>query len=267
MASAHALPDLHSQSPAVRVPVRAVGHRGVKRPLLIVDSPAMAVIDVAVGLLPDQRGAHMSRLIDCLPQSGSAKSVRAYVTDCLRSLQDAVPDAASWSLRAEATRLITVVDGVKPIEEICWAFEQAGGATSLTWGVQLKVCLACPQAQAGVAFDRDDDNVGLHPSHNQVCDLKLMVTGDIDIASGLTALDLVDLAESSASGPVRERHKRRSETDFVTAIHHKAMFAEDALRNLSSVLRARCPEAAEITCEIVNYESIFEYPLHCVVSI
>jgi GTP cyclohydrolase FolE2 len=261
-------PDLHSQSPALPLSVKSVGHRGVKRPLLLDGQPAMGIIDVAVGLLPAQRGAHMSRLIDCLSHRSTATCLRSYMSECLTNLQSAVPDAASWSLRASVTRLLIVPDGVKPIDEVCRIEAQADATASLTWGVALKVCLACPQAQAGIAHDRnDEENVGMHPSHNQVCDLTMTVTGDFAVGASLTATDLVELGESAASGRVRERYKRRGEADCVTEVHHKARFAEDALRGLAWALRERCPEASDVECDIVNYESIFEYPLHCRVTL
>ncbi len=59
---------------------------------------------------------------------------------------------------------------------------------------------------------------------------------------------------------MRELYKRRSEADAVTAIHHHAVFAEDALRIIADKIRAQFPTATQVTCQIVNYESIFEYP-------
>jgi GTP cyclohydrolase FolE2 len=136
----------------------------------------------------------------------------------------------------------------------------------VTWGAAFKVCLACPQAQSAIAFDRADvDNVGEHPSHNQVCDLEITVTGDLTTVAGRSLAELLAVGECAASGPVRELHKRRSEADAVTAIHHHAVFAEDALRTIAEKTRAQFPTASRVTCQIVNYESIFEYPLRCVV--
>jgi GTP cyclohydrolase FolE2 len=262
------LPDLHSQSPRNQLPVKQVGHRGVRRILSVAayDAPASLIIDVYVGLAADQRGAHMSRLIDCFPQETSTKSIRAYLEETFRTLQRTVPDAASWTLRARATTLLAVPDGFKPVEELVTLHEDAGSGIELTWGAAFKVCLACPQAQAAIAHDRGDDNVGLHPSHNQVCDLDVTITGPagMDLDLGLT--DLFQLGEKFASGKVRERYKRRGEADCVTEVHHNAMFAEDALRGLADALRQQYADASEVRCEIVNYESIFEYPLHCVVT-
>jgi GTP cyclohydrolase FolE2 len=45
------------------------------------------------------------------------------------------------------------------------------------------------------------------------------------------------------------------------------VFAEDALRMIADKTRAQFPTAARVTCQIVNYESIFEYPLRCVVIV
>lgn len=263
------MPDLHAQRPLAELPVRRVGHRGVKRPMVIGEhaAPAMVTLDVYVGLTADQRGAHMSRLIDVLDHAARPATLVDYVRTSFDGLRAVTPGSAGWLIEARAATLIPVDGGVKPIEEVC-TIEQHDGAPPLTtWGVALKVALACPQAQAVIASDRcaEDHEVGDHPSHNQVCDLEVTLSGVPDNRWGLTTAGLALIAEQAASGPVRERHKRRSEADTVASIHANACFAEDALRNLSAHLRGLCANAKAIRCEIVNYESIFEYPLHCVV--
>lgn len=263
------MPDLHAERPLAGVPVRRVGHRGVKRPMVIAEyaAPALVTVDVAVGLTVDQRGAHMSRLIDCLDPAARPATLTDYVRTSFEELRTVTAGSAGWELDARAVTLLPVDGGVKPIEEICSIQQLAGMPAQTTWGVALKVALACPQAQAVIAADRlaGDHEIGDHPSHNQVCDLEVAISGVPDGNWGLTTTSLVLLAEQAASGPVRERHKRRSEADAVASIHARACFAEDALRNLCAQLRLLCPDATAVRCEIVNYESIFEYPLHCVV--
>ncbi|MGA8331950.1 MAG: GTP cyclohydrolase, FolE2/MptA family, partial [Mycobacterium sp.] len=71
------LPDLHSEAPKICIPVHSVGHVGVKRIVAIDehDSAAMVVMDITVGLYAHQRGAHMSRLIECIDRSGAHPTV------------------------------------------------------------------------------------------------------------------------------------------------------------------------------------------------
>ena len=71
------LPDLHSEAPNVCIPVHSVGHVGVKRIVAIDehDSAAMVVMDISVGLYAHQRGAHMSRLIECIGRPGPQPTV------------------------------------------------------------------------------------------------------------------------------------------------------------------------------------------------
>lgn len=263
-----ALPDLHSEAPTIGIPVHSVGHVGVKRIVAIEEheSAAMIVMNIAVGLRAHQRGAHMSRLIECIDGSGSHPTVLDYTHGIFERLRSKVPGAASWSVDARATIVLPHDGGFKPIEEICRI--EAVEQTEVTWGAAFKVCLACPQAQSAIAFDRDDmDNIGQHPSHNQVCELQITVTGNPTAVAARCLADLLAIGEGAASGPVRELYKRRGEADAVTAIHHHALFAEDALRIVAAKTRAQFPTAARVTCEIVNYESVFEYPLRCVVVV
>src|ERR1700678_4333169 len=111
------LPDLHSEAPSTSIPVHSVGHVGVKRIVAVDehDSAAMVVMDISVGLHAHQRGAHMSRLIECIDRPG-----------------DAVPAAASWSFDARATLVLRHDGGFKPIEEICRI--EAAEQTEVTWG-------------------------------------------------------------------------------------------------------------------------------------
>ncbi len=263
------LPDLHSESPAVRIPVRSVGHVGVKRIVPVEEHGAavMFVMNISVGLQPDQRGAHMSRLIECIDRPGSQLTVRDYTRGVFERLIQVVPLAAAWSVDAQATIILPHDGGLKPVQEICELTSTADAEPRMRWGAAFKVCLACPQAQAAIAFDRNDlENIGTHPSHNQVCDLEIAITGDLEVAASHTVRDLLAIGEGAASGPVRELYKRRGEADVVTAVHHNALFAEDALRAIVEKARMEFPQAALVSCQIVNYESIFEYPIRCVVT-
>jgi Type I GTP cyclohydrolase folE2 len=87
------LPDLHSEVPNICIPVHSVGHVGVKRIVAIDehDGAAMVVMDISVGLYAHQRGAHMSRLIECVDRPGPEPTVLDYVDD-RRQDQGPVPD-------------------------------------------------------------------------------------------------------------------------------------------------------------------------------
>jgi GTP cyclohydrolase FolE2 len=262
------LPDLHSQLPAVRIPVASVGHLGVKRivPIEELGTAAMFVMDIAIGLLPSQRGAHLSRLIECIDRPGSYRRTRDYAHGIFERLIQAVPTAASWSLYSTATLILPQEGGLKPIDEI-YRLEK-GSATSVTatWGAAFKVCLACPQAQAAIAFGLQDSNIGSHPSHNQLSELEISITGDATIGTGHAVSEFLAIGEEAASGPVRELYKRCDEARAVSAVHQRAVFAEDALRSIADKLRTEFPESHRVTCRVVNYESIYEYPLSCTVT-
>src|SRR5277367_2418608 len=91
------LPDLHSEVPNVCIPVHSVGHVGVKRIVAIDehDSAAMVVIDITVGLYAHQRGAHMSRLIECIGRPGPQPTVLDYAQGIFERRRNALPGAAS----------------------------------------------------------------------------------------------------------------------------------------------------------------------------
>src|SRR6202046_5202095 len=125
-----ALPDLHSEAPNIGIPVHSVGHVGVKRIVAIDEhaSAAMVVMDITVGLYAHQRGAHMSRLIECIDRPGPHATVLDYAQGIFERLRDAVPGAASWSVDARATIVLPHDGGVQPIEGI-WRIK-GGGRTA-----------------------------------------------------------------------------------------------------------------------------------------
>ncbi|MBV9013010.1 MAG: GTP cyclohydrolase I FolE2 [Pseudonocardiales bacterium] len=263
------LPDLHSETPKVPFPVESVGHVGVKRfiSLTQADRPAMAVMEITIGLRAEQRGAHMSRLIECTKTPAAPHDLRHYVKMVFDGLRRLTPTAASWRISCRASMTVPVEGGLKPIEEICEMYAAAKQEPRIRWGGAFKVCLACPQAQAVIAHDRDDlANAFCYPSHNQLCELEILLSGSTEVASGQTVDGLLAMGEEAASGPVRELHKRRCEADVVAAVHRRALFAEDALRDITVKLRADHPDAIEVRTQIVNFESIFEYPLRCTVT-
>ena len=106
----------------------------------------MVVMDISVGLYAHQRGAHMSRLIECIDRPGPQPTVLDYAQGIFERLRDAVPGAASWSVDARATIVLPHDGGFKPIEEICRI--EAAERTEVTWGAAFKVCLACPKRRA-----------------------------------------------------------------------------------------------------------------------
>ena len=142
------LPDLHSEVPNVCIPVHSVGHIGVKRIVAIDehDSAAMVVMDISVGLYAHQRGAHMSRLIECVDRPGPQPTVLDYAQGIFERLRDAVPGAASWSVDARATIVLPHDGGFKPIEEICRI--EAAERTEVTWGAASRFAWPVPKPRA-----------------------------------------------------------------------------------------------------------------------
>lgn len=264
------MPDLHDEQPALDLPIKMVGHRGVDRVLLLGTPPVPAHVrlNVSVGLGAGQRGAHMSRLIDCLPAAAApGQNLADWMVDALDRLQAATPTSTNWHLDARTTAVLALPDGLKPVNEIVSLTRTGEAETRFEWGLAAKVALACPQAQAVIAHDRAADTRAEHPSHNQICDLTLECIFDhLPGTLPFTLVGLLAEVESAASAPVRERQKRRGEADVVVALHENARFAEDALRRLASVVRSRVSDALCVRASIVNYESIFEYPLECVVE-
>ena len=137
--------------------MHSVGHLGVKRIVAIdeYDSAAMVVMNISVGLKPHQRGAHMSRLIECIDRPGPQPTVLDYTHGIFERLRSRVPGAASWSVDARATIVLPHDGGFKPIEEICRveAVEAVEAAETDRGGLGCRV-QGLPGLSAGTERDR-----------------------------------------------------------------------------------------------------------------
>ncbi len=262
------LPDLHNEIPAYRHRISVVGHRGVRRPALIGGRPAWVSIEVGVGLCPEQRGGHMSRLITAIGQDVLVGESLFDITEqIIARLTELVPDAPSLSIDAEAELLLEVSGGVKPVHERV-RYLVTGTTRSMSVGIGCQVCLACPQAQAVLAASATSQDLRHIATHNQVCTMEVELrSANFHHLRTIRLGDILELCELSASGPVREAHKRLSEAQVVADIHDNARFAEDALRCFVSAAFDRWHAITSIQARLTNFESIFEYPLFAKIEV
>ncbi len=245
--------DIPDQRPVIPLRLRRVGVTRRSIPVRIDDPLGGAqtvelscAIEASVGLAPERRGIHVSRIGDLLARlTGEVyPSLRHYahrVDQLLRAGQGS--DTASVAVRGVFTYLESV-RGVKDKSslehvELSGASETEGGVTTLTQGVGFTYITSCPCVQETYrnSFRADDKMLQRvleekrMPllTHTQRCQTHVMIVGarePLPLPSLLACVDHV-VVRSQNTLP------REFELLNVYRAHAKPQFLEDALRELT----------------------------------
>lgn len=286
------LPDIHSTPPRIKIEVDAVGVRDIVRPVEIegLATAAFVRIDGSVRVPPDNRGAHVSRIPLAVDEAVDAATGPISGTRLIGQILDAVqrlnPEAGACSVQMSVDAVIERGnhhgDGYPTMKKPCRLLfsGRRGEADELEIGAEIKVGMACPQAQASLSATQreslegflDKESVDLVyesiavPSHNQLCDVRMVLRGSGAAISEVRPLELISTIEASCSSPTFEYLKRREEGLAVNDMHQQTMFAEDAARDMAFAVAtkyAALPDDTRVVVSILSYESIYDYPLTC----
>ena len=268
--------DIASQEDNRGVHLDEVGVTGVKIPIRVLDKNeareyqyTIGTFDAFVMLPDDQRGTHMSRIVEIIYKN--RKDINA------RGMHNAAEELAN-RLDARCSRIRVTfpyfVDVSSPVSKLqnsmvyqarfdmryeevdCQVrslrtFEQpAGKITDCVWdfrlGVDVDVMTVCPCAL-------EECQTGA--SHVQRGQIKIDVKPEE--AAMIWLEDLIDVAEKSGSSPVYERLKRVDESYVVNSGFNNPQFVEDVVRDAALRARELSIKAYRISCE--NFESIHQH--------
>ncbi|MER3500707.1 MAG: hypothetical protein C4295_04360 [Candidatus Fervidibacterota bacterium] len=241
-----ALPDIQSERPVHEIALTRVGVARFRYPVLLQRNgetlQVFVTIEASVNLPPDQRGAHMSRFAE--------EIIRAFEFPLeAPSFEDLAERLAQDLLRAhEYAQYCTVtLEAESHVEghpfKLFASYDTATGQRML--GVEVYGALACPCAMAMTGS----------VTHNQRGALRIELQTN---GYTLTPEELVAIAESAFSTPVRLLLKRPQEKAIVEAMHRNPKFVEDVVRDCVIALKARYHGVwAKVRCD--SFESIHPY--------
>src|SRR5689334_20019132 len=252
------LADVQGRPDDRHLPIGEVGIRGLRYPATVWDrehgsQSTVAEISMSVHLRDDVKGAHLSRFVEILEDSGATLSPRAVplILDQLRQRLTSQRAGFRADFPYFMRKSAPVTGATAPMEYQGHLSGRSDGQETLTTvGVRVPVTSVCPCSKA----------ISDYGAHNQRGYITLRVRPR-DEPSGPIMVwleDLIEIAEASASSPVFPLLKRPDERFVTMQAYDHPVFVEDMVRAAASAL-GDDDRVAWFNIEAVNDESIHNH--------
>ena len=235
-----------------------VGVTGVYHPLTIRDKATdtqtvTARFDIFVGLHPDQRGAHLSHLVDGLHKYASSLFSMDDLVGLLKEIrskqdQEGIPftDANIEIGFKYFVEKSAPASGLKSLVGYDCGFEvELNGSGYKAVSVTVPVSTVCPCSK----------EISDEGAHNQRANITIMTKQALDDTRIIWLEDLIGLAERSASGEVFTTLRRIDEKTLTEKMFASPAFVEDVVRNVVEGIRNEVG-GVRFTVKCESFESI-----------
>jgi len=251
--------DVQSQSDDRRIPIKKVGVKDIRYPVIVRDKvqetqSTIASLCMYVDLPGNFKGTHMSRFIEVLNRRRGRISLRNFL-NILDELKEEL-DAQSAFVEMEFPYFIekaAPVSGAKSLMEyVCrYIGEVNHNKKRFNVGITAPVTTLCPCSR----------EMSVKGAHNQ----RGLVTVTLSFNKFFWIEDVVDIIEKSASAPVYALLKREDEKCVTDQAYENPMFVEDVVREISRRLRD-VGNFNWIRVEAENFESIHNHSAYAMVE-
>ena len=250
------IPDVQSGRDERRLAIERVGIKGLRYPLPFADGDGatqsmIATCNVYVALPENQKGTHMSRLVELLERRAMPGAVPLTVAGLRSFVEELVARLDAPGGRVEIAfpffvRKIAPVSGVASLldYDVQLTAELDGGTFTSTVGVSAPVTSLCPCSK----------EISDYGAHNQ----RSMVTIVVQPREPMFISELVRIAEDEASCELYGVLKRADEKYVTERAYDNPRFVEDLVRGVASRLAAD-ERIAAFTVEAENFESIHNH--------
>ena len=249
------IPDVQAGRDERRLAIERVGIRGLRYPLPFSDGGAVqstiATCNVYVALPEEQKGTHMSRLVELLEERAAPGSAPLTVAGLRLFVDELVVRLNAPGGRIEISfpffvRKTAPVSGVASLLdfEVQLTAELADGVFASTIGVSAPVTSLCPCSK----------EISAYGAHNQ----RSLVTIVVRPRAPVLITELVRIAEQEASSELYGILKRADEKYVTERAYDNPRFVEDLVRGVASRLAADARFSA-YTVEAENFESIHNH--------
>ena len=252
------LPDVQSSADLRQLAIEQVGVRSIRHPVTIATpngpQPAVASIDMMVGLPAHQKGTHMSRFIALLQQIPEPLS-SASMGSLLRTMLERL-EASTGSIEARFAYFINKaapVSGAQSLMDydVVLCASGSSGKMTLKQKVVVPVTTACPCSK----------RISDYGAHNQ----RSHVTIKARLRSHLWIEEIIGIAESEASSELYGILKRPDEKYVTERAYDNPKFVEDMVRDVAARLNAD-DRIAAYTVESENFESIHNHSAYALIE-
>jgi GTP cyclohydrolase IB len=252
------LEDVQGHPDDRQLPIGEVGISGLRYPATVWDrengsQATVAEIGMSVHLRDDLKGAHLSRFVEVLEDSGTTLSPQTVplILDQLRQRLTSRRAEFRADFPYFMRRSAPVTGATARMDYQCHLSGRSDGrGTVTTVGVRVPVTSVCPCSKA----------ISDYGAHNQRGYITLRVRPR-DEGSGPAVVwleDLIEIAEASASSPVFPLLKRPDERYVTMQAYDRPVFVEDMVRTAAGAL-GDDDRMAWFSVEAVNDESIHNH--------
>jgi len=229
------------------VALNRVGLKGVRMPIIIhrpeSDREVIINANLYLSLPKDQRGAHLSRLVQAMEENLVFPKETRGIEWLARSIADDIKRRSEYCEFAE----VELWAEREAKGEVYKLLGYAKSGEKPTLGVEVIGATCCPCAREmcknGVA-------------HNQRCTLRIEVEVLTELVE-VSAEELVEIAHKSFSSPVYNILKRPDEKRAVEYMHENTKFVEDVVRDAVEQLKELDVHWCKVECD--SQESIHPF--------
>ena len=256
------IPDVQAERDERHLAIERVGIKGLRYPLPFADGDAtqatIATCNVYVALPEEQKGTHMSRLVELLEERAAPGAFPLTVAMLKPLVADLVARLSAPGGRIEIAfpffvRKLAPVSGVASLldVDVQLTAELASGAFTATLGVSVPVTSLCPCSK----------EISEYGAHNQ----RSLVTIVVRPREPLQVTDLVRIAEDAASCELYGILKRADEKYVTERAYDNPKFVEDMVRDVAAVLNLDERIDAYVV-ESENFESIHNHSAYALIE-
>ena len=255
------IPDVQAERDERRIAIERVGIRGLRYPLSFQDGDdvhaTVATCAVYVELPEEQKGTHMSRLVELLEARAlpgadplTVAGLRAFV-DALVARLDAPGGRIEFAF-PYFVRKTAPVSGVASLVDfdVRLTAELACGRYTSTIGIAAPVTSLCPCSK----------EISEYGAHNQ----RSLVTVTVQPRAPVLVGELIRIAEEEASCELYGILKRADEKYVTERAYDNPKFVEDLVRDIAARLNAD-ERIAGYAVESENFESIHNHSAYAMI--
>jgi GTP cyclohydrolase IB len=251
--------DVQNQSDYRRVFIDEVGVSGLRYPMTLIapngnKRETVGLFSLAVDLLADVKGTHLSRFVEILNASRFELGLQT-IGKILGTMRDRLGASQSFfkvTFPYFIERSAPVSGATALIEhEATLKGELSPNGSDITLGVRVPVTSLCPCSKA----------ISDYGAHNQRGEITIEVRTArtaTNEQSGIWFDDLIDVAVRSSSAPVYTLLKRSDERHVTMQAYDNPLFVEDMVRGVAVELEGDS-RISWFSVQVVNYESIHNH--------
>lgn len=255
MTQAQTLADVQGYADTRGIAIQRVGVKDVLIPINMMQKDGktqtvQASATLSVGLLPERKGAHLSRFVIQLAQwcenRAFTHNLREFLQEMQR-LQETPSSHVRLDFKYFVPKKAPVTDNWAPMAYDC-SFEASlnDDKYAFSLGLDMPIATLCPCSKA----------ISDYGAHNQRCMLKTTLQMDTNVDSPMVWIEeLVKVLDECASCPTYPILKRVDEKYVTERAYDNPKFVEDVIREVTQALEMT-PGVVGFSIEVEALESI-----------